>query len=168
MRNTNQTQMKWKWIISLLLLLVLTMVTAMPHATSNYNHVKSMGPIKLMGARLSQNGDQTRLVFEFSKAFQYRLSTLTHPHRFIVDLKGAVLATDLAHLPLDHSAIQSIRHSVHVQNTLRIVFDIEKRVKVKSFILKPYDQYGDRLVLDMTTSQEKITHLKKPPPKSSG
>ncbi len=94
--------------------------------------------------------DHARLVFDLSGAVQHKLFTLKQPDRIVLDLSGAKLLSDLAAVDLSKSPISIMRSgSRNGGKDLRIVLDLKEAVKPKSFALKPNNQYGHRLVLDL-------------------
>ncbi len=94
--------------------------------------------------------DHARLVFDLSGVVQHKLFTLKKPDRIVLDLSGAKLLSDLAAVDLSKSPISLMRSgSRNGGKDLRVVLDLKETVKPKSFSLKPNDQYGHRLVLDL-------------------
>ncbi|WP_417225036.1 N-acetylmuramoyl-L-alanine amidase [Amphritea sp.] len=94
--------------------------------------------------------DHARLVFDLSSAVQHKLFTLKKPDRIVLDMSGATLESNLASVDLTNSPISLMRSgSRNSGKDLRIVLELNEHVKPKSFALKPNDQYGDRLVVDL-------------------
>ena len=114
---------------------------------------------KITNARVWPASDHTRLVFDVSAGIEHKLFTLSNPRRIVLDLSNVKSLTDLSELSLNGSPIKRIRTAVRNQKDLRIVLDISRSVTPKSFSLKPNQQYGNRLVLDL---HEKKTTSKKP------
>ncbi|WP_084332620.1 N-acetylmuramoyl-L-alanine amidase [Marinobacterium jannaschii] len=92
--------------------------------------------------------DNTRLVFDLSGPVKHKIFTLSNPDRIVLDLKSSRLNTSLSKVNLGKSAIRGLRSAAKGKD-LRIVLDMKRRVRPKSFDLKPNDQYGHRLVLDL-------------------
>ena len=101
------------------------------------------------GIRLWKAPDNTRIVFDLSDSVDHKLFTLTNPNRVVVDLKNSEFKASTSDLDLTESGIESIRTGKHGENGLRIVLDLSTRLSPKSFVLKPNDQYGHRLVIDL-------------------
>lgn len=97
--------------------------------------------------------DNTRLVFDLSGPVEHRLFTLSGPDRVVIDIDGARLDTSLSGLGLEGSPVKQIRHSERGDG-LRIVLDLNSEVRPKSFDLKPNEQYGHRLVVDLAMREE--------------
>jgi N-acetylmuramoyl-L-alanine amidase len=71
----------------------------------------------------------------------------------VVDVHGARLLTPLAEdgAPSE-SLVVSLRSGVRDGKDLRVVFDLREAVRPKSFLLKPSNGYGHRLVIDLFPS----------------
>lgn len=116
----------------------------------------------LVGARLWQQGNSTRVVFEFETDFQYKVFTLKNPNRVVIDMPHVALKTSLNDLPLSQSIIKKIRSSRYGPHSLRIVFDLKNRARIKAFALNPSGNFSFRLVVDMIGSF-KHPHVKTEP-----
>lgn len=100
-------------------------------------------------ARLWAAPDHTRVVFDISAPVQYSLFTLKNPSRIVIDINEARLDKPLSGSGFSKGVVKGIRTGRHKQTGLRIVLDLAKDVKPKSFLLKPHRNYGHRLVLDL-------------------
>jgi N-acetylmuramoyl-L-alanine amidase len=99
--------------------------------------------------RVWSDPDKTRAVLDLSGHADHQLFTLQNPHRVVIDLHDSSLQAKLS-LEREHSGvIRNVRHGQPEAGTLRIVLDLEERVKMKSFMLDPTGQYGHRLVVDL-------------------
>ncbi len=92
--------------------------------------------------------DHTRLVFDLSGPMEHKVFTLDNPERIVLDVEKSSLSYDPAKLNLAEGPVQRIRSGQN-GSTLRLVLDLRHKVRAKSFDLKPNDQYGHRLVLDL-------------------
>jgi len=113
----------------------------------------------ITNARVWPAPDHTRLVFEVSAGVEHKLFTLSNPRRIVLDLTNVKSLTELSDLSLSGSPIKRIRTAVRNKKDLRVVLDISRSVTPKSFSLKPNQQYGNRLVIDL---HEEKTQSKKP------
>jgi N-acetylmuramoyl-L-alanine amidase len=93
--------------------------------------------------------DSTRVVFDVSGPVEHKLSMLTAPYRTVIDLKQSSMAKDPVQPGTEDKYLQAIRSAARNDDDLRIVLDLKKFVKYKSFQLKPNKQYGHRLVIDL-------------------
>lgn len=100
-------------------------------------------------ARLWRAPDHTRLVLDISESVQHSLFTLENPDRLVVDISNIHLSTDLDKLDFKGTPISSIRSAQRNGKDLRIVLDLSRAVKPRSFPLKANEKYGERLVVDL-------------------
>lgn len=100
-------------------------------------------------ARLWAAPDNTRVVFDISAPVQHTLFMLSNPDRLVIDISDAKLQKKLAGSEYSKGLVKGIRTATHNQKDLRIVLDLNRGVKPKSFLLKPHQSYGNRLVIDL-------------------
>jgi len=112
------------------------------------------GQAEVIGVRLWPAPDHTRLVFDLSGPAEHSLFTLPDPDRIVIDLKNTSLRKELL-TDLSNGPVKSIRSGGRNGTDLRIVLDTKSTMRPKSFILKPYGEYGDRLVLDLYNIKDK-------------
>jgi len=104
---------------------------------------------EVSGFRVWADPVKTRAVLDLDRKTAYKLFTLKNPHRVVVDLQGSSIETPLE-LDKEHAGVISgVRYGRPDTNTLRVVFDLNEDVGVKSFLLDPTGQYGNRLVIDL-------------------
>ena len=106
-------------------------------------------PVSVHNLRLWQAPDSTRLVFDLSGPLVHRLSTLNDPERIVVEMDNARLQHGLAPLDVSRSYIASVHAAEPADGKLRITLELRRSVRSSSFVLKPYGQYGHRLVIDL-------------------
>lgn len=112
--------------------------------------------------------DHARLVFDLSGAVEHKVFTLKKPDRIVLDVPSSSISTDLTKLNLKKSPITRVRSGKN-GSTLRLVLDLKRPVRPKSFVLKPNQQYGHRLVVDLYDEQKATSVVKKVvPPKANG
>lgn len=99
--------------------------------------------------------DNTRLVFDLSGPVEHKLFTLSGPDRVVIDIDKAKMQASLDRLGLEESPVSQIRHSARGDG-IRIVLDLKSEVRPRSFDLKPNDQYGHRLVVDLAMREEAV------------
>lgn len=115
--------------------------------------VATAGQSSIQDARLWNAPDHSRLVFDLSGRVSHQLMTLKNPDRVVVDIKNAKKSARFDGLDIANSPIKSIRSAARNGKDLRIVLDLNTQVKPKSFLLKPNDTYGNRLVIDLNALQ---------------
>lgn len=110
----------------------------------------------ITGVRIAPDGDATRLVFDASKDVQHRLFVLQNPDRVVIDISNARLQADLSKLSTSESVLSGVRSAQQGQNNrdLRVVLDLNQSAQPRSFSLRPNQQFGHRLVIDL--SHEKL------------
>jgi N-acetylmuramoyl-L-alanine amidase len=105
--------------------------------------------VEVSGFRVWADPVKTRAVLDLDTEADYQLFTLKDPHRVVVDLRGAALETSLI-LDREHAGlIDNVRYGTPERDVLRVVFDLNDGVDLKSFLLDPTGQYGHRLVVDL-------------------
>jgi len=121
----------------LLLFLLLTSIAA------------NAGSLQINGVRLWAAPDSTRVVFDITGQVEHKLFTLDGPDRLVVDLKHASISKALVSQLKSSGVVKGLRSGTRNKDDLRLVLDLSGPVKPKSFVLKPNDQYGHRLVIDL-------------------
>lgn len=108
---------------------------------------------KVEGIRLWAAPDNTRIVFDINGPVEHALFPLREPDRIVVDLTNAHLATSIPVPGADSPLLKAVRHASRNGDDLRVVFDLSGPVRPKSFLLKPNEKYGHRLVIDLYDAQ---------------
>ena len=103
--------------------------------------------------------DHSRIVLDIDRPAEYTLFVLRDPHRVVVDLRDGKLLKPvpgarsgdrlLARIRAAHRTRSGRRGRDGSRDFLRVVLDMKKRVRPKSFLLKPNQKYGHRLVIDV-------------------
>ncbi|MFL1406055.1 N-acetylmuramoyl-L-alanine amidase [Marinobacter sp. M1N3S26] len=115
------------------------------------------------GARIWPAPDHTRLVFDTRSQVRHTIFSLENPSRLVIDMEDTSLDADLDQLDLSDSPVRRIRSAPRNGNDLRVVLDLEKDIKPRSFLLEPNQQYGHRLVVDLIQEdRESLDSLTKP------
>ena len=105
--------------------------------------------LQVSGVRLWAAPDSTRVVFDVTGPVEHKLFTLGGPNRLVIDLKHAGIDKSLADRLKSSGMVKGLRSGKRNKDDLRLVLDLTGPVKPKSFVLKPNDQYGHRLVIDL-------------------
>ena len=100
--------------------------------------------------RVWSENEKTRVVLDLSHSVDHNIFTLREPDRLVIDLKDSRLAKSLGALPKGAGSVRSIRSAIRSNGQLRVVLDLTRGVRSKSFRAGPNSQYGDRLVIDLT------------------
>ena len=126
-----------------LLLLVLAFLTLEVQASSRINSL-----------RIWPAPDHTRLVFDLSGPVEHRVFSLENPNRLVIDISDVRLNTQLDSSDLTNTPISRVRSAVRNKTDLRVVLDLSQDVQPRSFLLRPNEQYGHRLVVDLVLPEK--------------
>lgn len=99
--------------------------------------------------RLWRAPDNTRLVFDLTGPADHKLFSLSNPERIVIDISGARFSASTDGLALTDTPLTGVRSATRDGTDLRVVLDLSREVKPKSFALPPNQQYGHRLVVDL-------------------
>ena len=106
--------------------------------------------------RLWSDPEKTRFVFDLSAPPDYTAFAVSDPDRYVVDIKNSDFKKNIKLPVLKESPVSKIRKAKRNNNTdVRIVFDLNTHVIPRNFALTPFNQYGNRLVVDLYKSQRK-------------
>jgi N-acetylmuramoyl-L-alanine amidase len=115
----------------------------------------------LTGIRISQSADDhTRVVFDLSGGFEHRLFTLADPHRIVIDLTDTRKSQAIEIDNVSTNLMSGLRSASKGNDRLRIVLDLEGKVRPRSFELEPDGKYGHRLVVDLHATNLSPTPIK--------
>ncbi|MCY4313448.1 MAG: N-acetylmuramoyl-L-alanine amidase [Gammaproteobacteria bacterium] len=92
--------------------------------------------------------ERSRFVFDIDTKPDYKVYTLKSPDRLVVDLERSVLGRPM---PLPEKLgpyVGKMRSGNPKPDTLRVVFEIAKPIRYELQLLKPFDRYQYRLVID--------------------
>ena len=135
-----------------LLLLVLAFLTLEVQASSRINSL-----------RIWPAPDHTRLVFDLSDPVEHRVFSLENPNRLVIDISDVRLNTQLDSSDLTNTPISRVRSAVRNKTDLRVVLDLSQDVQPRSFLLRPNEQYGHRLVVDLVLPEKQKTPKQQAP-----
>jgi N-acetylmuramoyl-L-alanine amidase len=126
-------------------------------------------PVEVRGVRLWAAPDHTRVVFDVTAPVEHSIFSLGNPDRLVIDLSSARPGSALAGTKGKGNLIKGVRSSVRNRHDLRIVLDLTRSVRPKSFPLPPNGQYGHRLVIDLydSAAREKAEVRTAAPPAGS-
>jgi N-acetylmuramoyl-L-alanine amidase len=111
--------------------------------------------VEVRDVRLSAGPDSTRVIVELSGSAQHSLTVLKNPDRVVLDVAGARL-TARAPAPAAAGAVRQVRAARRPSGELRIVFDLSRPVRAKSYansyVVAPGKPAGYRLVIDLSAT----------------
>jgi N-acetylmuramoyl-L-alanine amidase len=115
--------------------------------------------VEIRAVRLWASPDRTRVVLDLSGSAQHSLLVLANPDRIVLDVAGARLAGG-SHAPSGAGVVKDVRIAHRASGELRIVFDLARSIRAKSFLTTPNDRYGYRLVIDLGSTASADTPVK--------
>lgn len=104
---------------------------------------------ELKDARLWASPEKTRVVFDLSSDTQPDIFMLADPYRLVVDLPRTKNTGHTDRSQADTALIRRIRTGIRHGTDVRIVMDLTRAVRAKSFMLEPDADHGYRLVVDL-------------------
>ncbi len=119
--------------------------------------------VNIRGMRMWPAPDNTRLVFDVTDDIEHSLFLLKNPDRLVIDLKNTRLDKPFVGLDLTPSLIRDIRSAPRNNGDLRVVLDLKGSVRPKSFVLRPNNEYGHRLVIDLFDARTATPAAAAPP-----
>jgi N-acetylmuramoyl-L-alanine amidase len=106
--------------------------------------------VEVRDARVWAGPESTRVVLDLSGRAAHQFSVLKNPDRVVVDIRGAHLKKGRYATFAGAGSVKQIRLGIRSRGDLRVVVDLSRRVKAKSFLSPPNHRYGYRLVIDLT------------------
>ncbi len=106
--------------------------------------------VDVRAVRLWAEPDNTRVVLDLSGGAAHKMTVMSHPDRLVLDVSGARLGPTARAAPAGAGAVRQVRIAPRSSGKLRIVFDLLHPIRARSFLAKPNDRYGFRLVLDLS------------------
>ena len=115
----------------------------------------------LTGVRISQSAeDHTRVVFDMTGEFEHNLFTLENPYRVVIDLIDTRKSEAIAVSRKTTNLLTGLRSANRTNGRLRVVLDLQGKVRPRSFELKPDGKSGHRLVVDLHATNLSPTPIK--------
>ena len=116
--------------------------------------------------RISDSVESSRIVIDIQKAPSSKVFYLQNPERVVVDISSAKLGNNFKSSKLTGKLVRGIRFANREKSSLRIVFDLDGRVKHKYFTLPRSGKSDHRLVIDLEKF-DSLTERNKISPKNS-
>jgi N-acetylmuramoyl-L-alanine amidase len=105
--------------------------------------------VNIRGARIWTAPDQTRLVVDAAAPVSHKIFPLEKPDRLVIDIPDARLGDKLPAVEAGEPLLIRLRSGIREGDDLRLVLDLKQKVRAKSFLLRPNEKYGYRLVVDL-------------------
>jgi N-acetylmuramoyl-L-alanine amidase len=117
-------------------LLSATLVCASAHA------------VDVRGVRVWAAPDDTRVVLDLSGGASHSLAVMHNPERVVLTVPGGHIGKGARKSAPGSGAVKAV-HLASLRGQLRVVLDLARPAHTKSFLAKPNDRYGYRLVIDV-------------------
>jgi N-acetylmuramoyl-L-alanine amidase len=105
--------------------------------------------VEVRAVRLWASPEGTRVVLDLSGSAQHSLLVLKNPDRIVLDVTDARLSGAVRGAPSAAGVVKEVRMARRPSGELRIVLDLTRSMRAKSFLAAPNDRYGYRLVVDL-------------------
>lgn len=120
--------------------------------------------VALHDVRIWAAPDHTRIVFDLDGSVYYKLFTLENPDRVVIDIRNAYGKKGQYQNIQGKGLISKVRTGIRNGKDIRVVLDVDGQVSHESFALKPNDQYGHRLVVDLRPEGQQKEIIQDPDP----
>jgi N-acetylmuramoyl-L-alanine amidase len=104
--------------------------------------------VEVRSVRLWASPEGTQVVLELSGSAKHSLLMLKNPDRVVLDVPAAHLSAT-AQKPPAAGVVKEVRMARRPGGELRVVLDLTRPIRAKSFLATPNDRYGYRLVVDL-------------------
>ena len=104
--------------------------------------------VEVRAVRLWAGPEGTQVVLELSGSAKHSLLMLKNPDRVVLDVADARLSA-AARRPPASGVVKEVRMARRPNGELRVVLDLTRPMRAKSFLATPNDRYGYRLVVDL-------------------
>jgi len=104
--------------------------------------------VEVRAVRLWASPEGTQVVLELSGSAKHSLLLLKNPDRVVLDVSAAHLSP-AARKPPAAGVVKEVRMARRPSGELRVVLDLTRPIRAKSFLATPNDRYGYRLVVDL-------------------
>jgi N-acetylmuramoyl-L-alanine amidase len=104
--------------------------------------------VEVRAVRLWASPEGTQVVLELSGSAKHNLLMLKNPDRVVLDVSAAHLSAT-ARRPPAGGVVKDVRMARRPGGDLRLVLDLTRPIRAKSFLATPNDHYGYRLVVDL-------------------
>ena len=107
-------------------------------------------PVQVQGIRIATELSTTRVALDLSRPVaDHKVFTLSDPHRVVIDIRPGRVVRGAMPRAVQDGAIRRIRSANREDGSVRIVLDLDRPMKPRSFALAADGQRGNRLVVDL-------------------
>jgi len=112
--------------------------------------------VSVKGVRLWPSADYSRITVELNEEIGFKQFQLKNPDRIVLDLEGVepnpALLEIVGKISPQDPYIAGVRVALNRPGVTRMVIDLKQESRPQIFTLKPFGEYGHRLVLDVYPS----------------
>jgi N-acetylmuramoyl-L-alanine amidase len=108
-----------------------------------------VGAVEVQAIRLWASPEGTQVVVDLSGRAQHSVLVLKNPDRIVLDVAEAHLAQGSRTPPPGAGLVKEVRMGRRSNGELRIVLDVSRAIRPKSYLTTPNEHYGYRLVVDL-------------------
>ncbi len=109
--------------------------------------------VSVKGVRLWPSADYSRITVELNEEIGFKQFQLKNPDRIVLDLEGVepnpALLEIVGKISPQDPYIAGVRVALNRPGVTRMVIDLKQESRPQIFTLKPFGEYGHRLVLDV-------------------
>lgn len=105
--------------------------------------------VAVKGVRIWAAPDNTRVVFDLAAPIEHDILHLDNPERLVIDMEQTKLTGNPDQPTADDPYLKALRSAPRNGDDLRVVLDLKRDATSKTFLLKPNERYGHRLVVDV-------------------
>ncbi len=106
-------------------------------------------PVEVKTVRIWIAPEETRLVLDTSGDLSHKIFALSNPDRLVIDVENARLQSSIPRPEGQDVVLVGLRSASMGGDRVRLVLDLKQAVRAKSFMMKPNDRYGHRLVVEL-------------------
>ena len=135
---------RWSWPVYKLLVIVLCLCS--------FSVLSAAKTAKVSDVRIADRLSNTRIVFDLTSATNHHVFVLKNPDRVVLDIDKCDANGKLKMSRIAGTLLKEMRYAQKSNEKLRVVFDLNKAVVPKSFLLAPSNGKNHRLVIDLTST----------------
>jgi len=100
--------------------------------------------------RIWDSPDVTSVVLDSKKKADYAIFKLSNPNRIVVDLNQTKFKGKIPYIKRGHPLLKNLRSAEQKNESRRFVIDAKGKIQYRTYTLPPNDNYGHRLVIEIT------------------
>ncbi len=130
---------------SLFGVLALLAILGIAPASGHASHAVDVRAVRVVSGPQSS----ARVEFDVSGRVAHHIAVIKNPDRLVLDVADVRLARGLRAVPAAGGVFDQVRMSMGSAGKLRVVFDLVRPIRAKSFLAAPSRREGYRLVIEL-------------------